>query len=301
MRSRLLIISPVRNEETHFERCARALANQTRPPDLWVVVDDGSDDGTPALLASLERELPFMHVASTPAEYTRGVVDRHALAATPRAFNWALRKLDWRRFTHLGKLDGDIELPPRYFDRLLRRFSERPRLGIAGGALVEPARRGWREDRVPSHHVRGALKLYSRDCFEAIGGIQERLGWDTIDEVYARMVGFDTRSFDDLVAHHHRPVASADGLLRGHARYGRAAYVLQYTLVWALLRSLKAAASRPVGLSGAAFLHGYVLAAVRSEPRVDDPEYRHFVRRELRDRMRTGRARLVSWPSPHAR
>jgi biofilm PGA synthesis N-glycosyltransferase PgaC len=292
MRSSLLIISPVRNEEAHIKRSARALASQTCPPDLWVVVDDGSEDGTSTLLEALRRELSFMRVVSTPAGYTRGVVDRHAVAAAPRAFNWALRGLDWRRFTHLGKLDGDIELPPDYFERLLRRFAEEPRLGIAGGALVEPAKTGWREDRVPQHHVRGALKLYSRECFEAIGGIQERLGWDTIDEVYARMLGFETRSFDDLVARHHRPVASADGLLRGHARFGHAMYVLHYSAAWVLLRSFKVAASRPFAISGASFLYGYLRAALRSEPQVDDADYRRFVRRELRDRLMGAPVRL---------
>jgi poly-beta-1,6-N-acetyl-D-glucosamine synthase len=293
MRSHLLIISPVRNEEAHIELAARALAKQTRPPDLWVVVDDGSDDRTPALLESLQSELPFMRRVSTPAGYTREAVDRHAVAATPRAFNWALRGLDWRRFTHLGKLDGDIELPPDYFERLLRRFSEQSRLGVAGGTLVEPAGAGWRKARVPSHHVRGALKLYSRECFEAIGGIEERLGWDTIDEVYARMLGFATRSFDDLVARHHRPVASADGQLRGQARYGHALYVLQYSCPWVLLRSFKVAASRPIGLSGAAFLYGYLRAALRSEPRVGDAAYRRFVRDELRGRLMRAPSRLT--------
>ena len=71
-------------------------------------------------------------------------------------------------------------------------------------------------------------EVYSRECFEAIGGIDERLGWDTIDETYARLRGFTTRSFDGLVARHHRPVGTADGTLRGRARHGQCAYILHY-------------------------------------------------------------------------
>ena len=63
--------------------------------------------------------------------------------------------------------------------------------------LLERDARRLASDPVPGYHVRGALKLYSRACFEAIGGIEERLGWDTIDETYARMRGFRTQSFDD--------------------------------------------------------------------------------------------------------
>jgi poly-beta-1,6-N-acetyl-D-glucosamine synthase len=285
-RLRILIVSPVRNEAEHIERTVAALAEQTRPPDCWLVIDDGSEDRTLRLLEELSSDLPFMRVLATPPGYTRGTVDRHAVAAAPRAFNWALRHADVSDFTHLGKLDGDIELPPDYFERLLERFEEDSALGVAGGTLVEPARDGrWKPARVPPHHVRGALKLYSRACFEAIGGVEERLGWDTIDEVYARMRGFRTRSFDDLVARHHRPVASADGRLRGHARFGRAFYTLCYGLPWVTLRSMKVAAERPYGISAVAFMYGYVSAAAGSCPRIEDEEYRRCVKHELRGRM----------------
>jgi poly-beta-1,6-N-acetyl-D-glucosamine synthase len=297
---RVLLISPVRNEEEHVARTARALAAQTRPPDLWLVVDDGSDDATPELLHRLAVEIPFMRVLSTPDDHTARGPDRLALAAEARAFNWALAQVDGLTpgegqtlppgggsdpFTHIGKLDGDIELQPDYLERLLGRFARDPDLGIAGGVLVERRRGGWREDPVPDYHVRGALKLYSSACFERIGGIEERLGWDTIDETYARMHGFGTRSFGDLVARHHRPVATADGALRGRARHGQCAYILGYGLPWVALRSLKVAASWPQGLSGAAFLYGYLRSAVRRDSKVEDPEFRRFTRRELRARL----------------
>ena len=76
------------------------------------------------------------------------------------------------------------------------------------------------------------MKCYSLECFQAIGGIQERLGWDTIDEIYARMRGYRTRVFPDLIAHHHRPWGSADGTLRGRARHGRCAYIVHFPLPW---------------------------------------------------------------------
>jgi len=281
----LLLITPVRNEADHIVRTARAVAAQTRPPDVWLVVDDGSDDATPELLRSLSEEIGFLRVLGAPRGHTAAGPDRLALAAEARAFNWALSQVDPESYAYIGKLDGDIELPPDYFERLLARFQGDPALGVAGGTLVERERGAWRIQRVPSYHVRGALKLYSRACFEAIGGIDERLGWDTIDETYARLRGFRTQSFDDLVARHHRPVGTADGALRGRARHGQCAYILHYGLPWVTLRSVKVAASWPVGLSGVAFLYGYLRSAARREPRVDDPAFRRLVRRELRARL----------------
>jgi hypothetical protein len=291
----LLLITPVRNEAAHIVRTARAVAAQTRPPDLWLVADDGSDDATPDLLRQLAAEIPCLRVITMPRGHTKAGPDRLALAAEARAFNWALSQVDLSDYTHVGKLDGDIELAPDYFELLLQRLDEDPALGIVGGMLLEPTVDGWRRERVPDYHVRGALKLYTRACFEAIGGIEERLGWDTIDETYARLHGFATRSFPDLVARHHRPEATADGALRGRARHGQCAYILHYGLPWVVLRSLKEAAYRPVGLSGAAFLYGYLRSAARREPRVEDDAFRALVRRELRARLHP--THLIGWAS----
>jgi poly-beta-1,6-N-acetyl-D-glucosamine synthase len=295
--TRLVLITPARNEASHIERTAAAVAAQTRRPDRWLIVDDGSSDETPALLRRLEAELPFLEVLSAPQSGLGPAGDRLALAAEARAFNWAVQRAGMDDFTHLGKLDADIELPPEYFAQLLTRFAEWPRLGIGGGDLLEPGPRGWQLTRVPSYHVRGAMKLYSRSCFEEIGGVEERLGWDTIDETYARMRGYETRTFGDLLARHHRPVATADGALRGRARHGECAYIVRYGAGWVLLRSFKVAGSRPWGLSGLAFLYGYLRAALRRAPRVEDEAFRRFTASELRARMRAAPRRLRRTPS----
>ncbi len=285
----LLLVTPARDEAVHLERTIEAVAAQTRPPDLWLIVDDGSSDATPEILERWAAQLPFLRVLRAPQRGNEAGGDRLALAAEARAFNWALGCVETGEFSHLGKLDADIELPPHYFERLLERFEREPALGVAGGGLLEQGRDGWYLTKVPAYHVRGALKLYSRECFEAIGGIEERLGWDTIDETYARMSGFSTRSLPGLDARHHRPVATRGGTLRGRARHGQCAYILRYSAWWVALRSLKVACSRPFGLSGLAFLYGYARSAARREERVEDERFRRFVADELRSRVRIGR------------
>lgn len=281
--TRLLLITPARDEAAHLERTIRAVAAQTQPPDLWLVVDDGSSDETPAILRRLAGEVPFLRPLGPPPGRPQGE-DGLALAAEARAFNAALASVEAGEFTHVGKLDADIELPPDYFERLLASFAADPRLGIAGGTLLERGSGEWQPTPGPTHHVRGALKLYSRECLAAIGGIEERLGWDTIDEVSARMLGFATRSLPGLAARHHRPVGSRGGVLRGRARHGRCAYALRYSAWWVVLRSLKTALERPYFACGAAYLYGYTRAALRREDRVEDDRFRRFVAAELRGR-----------------
>lgn len=282
---RLLVISPVRNEAAHIERVVLAMAAQTHRPDLWILVDDHSTDETPRILARLAERLDFISVLNSPPRAAVATKDRLAVAAEARAFNLALDSVPWGTFTHIAKLDGDIELPPRYFELLLERFAQEPELGLAGGALREGDGSQGREDTPSDYHVRGALKCYTADCLRAIGGIEERLAWDTNDEIFARMRGFKTRTLADLVALHLRPCASADGILRGIARHGRCAYIAQFPLSWISLRAVKIALQPPVVLSGVVFLGGYLWAGVTRTPRVEDREFRRFIRRELRGRM----------------
>jgi hypothetical protein len=288
-RQRLLVISPVYNESRHIERVVRAMAAQTRPPDLWIIADDGSTDGTLEILRRLEGEVPFLEVVEHEAvDDEDASADRLAVALEAKAFNRALATVGGpEEYTHIGKLDGDVELPAHWYETLLSRFAEDPGLGLAGGTLVEPQSDGrLRPLLIPDHHVHGALKLFSRECFEASGGIRETLAWDTIDETYARKQGYATRSYKELVGVHLRPAASADGRLRGRARHGECAWILHYPLPWVLLRSLRVARDSPVVASGVWFLWGYARAAARETPRVADSEFRSFTRAELGDRVR---------------
>jgi len=296
MQPSILIVSPVRNEIAHIERVVRAVAAQELAPARWIVVDDRSDDGTLELLRTLEAEVDFLTVVDRDAATGNGVVrDRLASAPEARNFNFGIELAGWRDYTHVMKLDGDIELPPHYLRELIDRFAADPRLGLAGGVLIEPMPGGAvRAIKIARNHVHGALKLYTRECLERIGGIQERLGWDTIDETYARMRGFTTYSFPDLVSMHLRPIGSADGTLRGHARHGECAYISHYTPTFVALRALKVGRRRPAVLSGLAFVYGFARAHARHVERVPDGEYRRFTHRELRGRLLRG-AR-GAWP-----
>lgn len=291
---RMLLISPVHNEANHIEQVVRAVAAQRRPPDSWVIVDDGSIDGTAEKLEALVADVPFARLVRTPPNYTVDEGDRNAAGGPDRAWNYGLAQVDHREYTHVGKLDGDIVLAPEYLEQLLGRFRDEPELGMAGGAVTE-----WREDRwwtmpTPADHVTPQARLYSVACFDAIGGMPPYMGADVITTVYAKMRGYRTRTFADLPIRHLRPMATADGVRRGRKRQGAYQYIVHYPFAWILLRALVVAVRfRPRGLSGLWYLQGYIEAALKRTQRVEDPEWRVFARAEQRARFRAGVRRAL--------
>jgi GT2 family glycosyltransferase len=291
--SRLLVVTPARNEADHIDAMAAAVAAQTRPPDLWVVVDDSSTDDTLARARALERELGFLRVLEAPAVAATGG-DRLAVAAEARAFNWALAQTGAEGFDYVGKLDADIVVDPRHFERLVAELESDPKLGIAGCWLVEEHGGRWVHNVMPEYHVNGAVKLYRAGCLREIGGVEERLAWDTIDQTRARMLGWKTRSLHGIDARHLRRSGSAAGVLRGSARHGECVWIVAYPLPVVLLRALRLAIGPPPRLAGPAFLYGWLRAAVRQRGRVEDPALRAFSRRE--QWARVAAPILAAWP-----
>ncbi len=284
--SRILLVSPVFNERAHIEHVLQGVTSQELRPAKWIIIDDHSTDGTYEVLRSWESRFDFVEVVRSDAgAQRRQGADGLALAREAAAFNHALKRVNLEDYDFVGKLDGDVELSPEHFRELVERSHADPSLGIVGCELIEPAGTRWVTRPIPSHHVHGATKLYRRECFVRIGGIEERLGWDVVDEIYARMIGFRTRTFQDVVGRHLRPEGAANGQLRGRVRAGQVAYIANFHAWWVVPRAVKVALTRPYGLAGIAFLYGYFRAAVERQERLGDEAYRSFIRAEFLARI----------------
>lgn len=281
----ILVVVTFRDEEGCLDTMLESMVQQDRRPDHMILVDDGSTDGSPEVAAEFAARHEWLRVLRRPQRPRER--DRLREGSVWQAVLWALEQTP-ASYDILAKVDADLRLPPDFLSHLERRFEQDPRLGMAGAHLSALDRRGRLcRERNPIFHVRGATKLYRRECFEQIAPIPPILGWDTIDEVKARMRGWTTSSFEipsgDPVQM--RPTGSLDGNLRAFRRYGRGAYAYGAHPLHVMLGAVRRIGDRPWGLGAINYLAGWLLSIPSQVPRAD-PDVRAFARQEQLDAIR---------------
>ncbi|MDY7106591.1 MAG: glycosyltransferase family A protein [Actinomycetota bacterium] len=276
-----MVVTPVRDEAALVGRTIDSVAAQELRPAEWVLVDDGSTDGTAAVLDRRAAEHDWIRVVHRA---DRGA--RVAGSGVMEAFHAGLEVLETADWHYLVKLDADLVLPPDYFSRCLARAEADPGLGVVGGLVVDRDAGAARLERHPGFHVRGATKIYARACWEAIGGTVAAPGWDTLDEVTANHLGWRTRTFDDVVAVQQRLTGGPVGRWNDVAKNGRASYRLGYHPAFVLARAVRKLSQPPRLTSAAALVWGYASAALTHAEPVGAPEVRRYLRRQQLDRLR---------------
>jgi biofilm PGA synthesis N-glycosyltransferase PgaC len=285
MNTRYVIITPVRNEEAHLRFTIESLTRQRVPPVEWVIVDDGSTDGTWGILQECARKFPWMRPVHRP---DRGF--RKSGGGVVEAFDAGYATLACHDWDFIVKLDGDLTFEPDYFEKCFEYFEREPSLGVGGGVIYDLMPDGTKRFELwgPPFHVRGATKIYRRACWEAIGGFWPAPGWDTLDEVKANMVGWTTKSFADLHLQHLRPTGAADGLWRNLVKNGRSNYISGYHPLFMLAKCVSRLRRRPYFMGSIALAYGFLVGYLKRVPRVDDPELIRYLRREQLARLRGG-------------
>jgi poly-beta-1,6-N-acetyl-D-glucosamine synthase len=73
MSQRYVLISPCRNEADYMRHTLDSVIGQTVQPTKWVIVDDGSSDATPAILAEYTQKYPWINVVKRADRGKRAV------------------------------------------------------------------------------------------------------------------------------------------------------------------------------------------------------------------------------------
>lgn len=290
------VISPVRDEAEHLARTATSMLAQTHPPLEWVIVDDGSSDGTRAIAEAYASEHDWISVVSARRTHRRA-----RGAPIVEAFEDGRATLRERPDV-IVKLDGDLFLPSHFFAWVGATFTRDPRAGIVGGVVWIRDGDRWRLDGRVARNVNGVAKAYSTDCLDDIGGLRRSMGWDGIDEYGARARGWNVRVLEELSILHYKPRGSKQPWHQARWEEGLGNHYMGYYPLFLLLRAgYRMLVEPPRVLGGVVLATGFAYASLRSLPRVDDPAAIRELRTEQRARMRHllgGKRRAIAGPAP---
>jgi len=280
---RYVVITPARNESRHMRGLIESMVAQSRLPLRWVIVSDASTDGTDEIVESYRRGFDWIELVRMPEKRDR------SFAAKVSCFNAGFERVKDLPYDVIASLDADITFQPDYFEYLLERFEENPRLGVGGTPFVEGAGAQYDYRFTNIEHVSGACQVFRRDCFADIGGYVPIKGGgiDWVAVSTARMKGWQTRTFTERVCHHHRPMGSGSaGRVKSIFRHGWKDYYLGGHPLWQLFRALYQTTRRPYVVGGLSLLAGYCWAGLSGTKRLVSKELMAFHRAEQLTRLR---------------
>ena len=274
-----LIISPCRNEAAFMIKTLDSVVKQSVLPALWIIVDDGSTDATPAILAEYAAKHSFIKVVTRKNRGHRSVGP-----GVIEAFYEGLETVDLKQFDFICKLDLDLIMPPRYFETLIARMMDNPRLGNCSGKpyYIDKVTGDFVSEGCGDENAIGASKFYRRECFEEIGGFVRQVMWDGIDGHRCRQLGWIAMSWDepDIRFTHLRPMGSSQqNIITGRVRHGFGQYFMGTGFVYMLASGVYRMTRPPLVIGGLAMMWGYIKSFLTRVPRFEDKELASFIRK----------------------
>jgi len=277
-----VLITPARNEAEFIELTIQSMIAQTCLPLKWVIVSDGSTDGTDDIVKMHIQNYPWIEFVRTPER-----MERH-FAGKVYAFNAGYEKVKYLNYDIVGSLDADISFDSEYFAFLLDKFIQDKQLGVAGTPFREGDKQyDYRFTNI--EHVSGACQLFRKECFESIGGYTPLKvgGIDLVAVTTARMKGWKTRTFTEKISLHHKMTQSDKNTrLKITFKSGYHDYLMGSSPLWQIFRSIYQMTNKPFFLRGIYFFAGYFWAVLKCAERPVSKEFTKFRRQEQLSRLK---------------
>jgi glycosyltransferase involved in cell wall biosynthesis len=254
-----VLITPARNEAAFIELTLKSVVSQTVSPVKWVIVNDGSTDGTEEIVKKYAAVYPWIELIQMPERRERSFAGKAA------AVNAGYKRIEGLQYEVIGNLDADVSFEPDYFEFLMARFAENPKLGVGGTAFQEGTLT-YNYEFVGIEHVSGMCQMFRRKCFDDIGGYAsvKSGGIDLIAVLSARAKGWETRTFVEKSFVHHRTQGGALHTgLRGRLNMGRKDYLLGNHPMWEIFRSVYQMTHKPYFIGGFLVLVSYFWNSLR--------------------------------------
>ena len=296
-----VLATPAKNEEKNLPMLIQSILEQTIMPAIWVIVDDGSNDGTHGIIRAAQEEHGWIQSASV-REHPRDI-GRHYAQVCNEGFNFAIKYCEDHNtpYEYIGLVDSDMTLESDLFEKLIKEFEKNPRLGVASGTVYnninnELIPEGAREDV-----LMGSPRLWRKKCFEETGGgYLISYSADAVSNVLAKLRGWEVKRFEKIRAIQARKTSSAEGLWKGYNVNGKSDYFRNYHPLFVISKGLKRLFKSPYYI-GIAYLYGYLSGVLRRMDKIDNEEikdyYYHqkhkeiieYYKNKLRNKLKWGR------------
>jgi glycosyltransferase involved in cell wall biosynthesis len=272
-----VLVTPVRNEEATIHITIESVIRQTIHPREWVIVSDGSTDGTDDIVRRYAAAHAFIRLLRLDHKHTHSFA---AVVFATEAGHQAIRTTD---YDFIGLLDADVRFAADYYEKLIQKFAEQRRLGLAGGWVRDVVNGKFEGGRPNLREIAGATQFFRRACFESLGGLMPipEGGWDAITCVRARMNGYETRTFPDLVMEHLKPRNAAFGNpVSRKWQMGIRDYTLASHPLFEAVKCLSHVPKSPVVIGAAARFAAFVTCMISGRKVTLPPDLARFVRQE---------------------
>ena len=276
-----ILITAAYNEEKNIEKTIQSVISQSMLPSEWILVSDGSIDNTDSIIQSYQKKYGFITYHRIPNE------NKHGFASKVFALQAGIDKIKSSSYEFIGTLDADVTFDKDYFKKIILKFEKNPKLGIAGGNVVE-LHRGKIFKRIKTFNsVAGAVQFFKKDCFEKTGDFLplEYGGEDAAKEIIARMKGWEVKTFPDIEVVHHGFVGGRNPF-RNRYRAGIQHCLLGYHPVFYLSRCIYRLKERPVIIGSVIELIGFCYAALKYKEKKVPPDVVQYLRSEQLRRLK---------------
>lgn len=284
---KLGIITPFKNESETIGTLVDSILTQKNVDFYWLLINDGStDNGESIVKAKISN-----HKNVNIIDRVGATQERKTGGNVVQLINDGIKYFSENnyKFDILLKIDADVELiDDNHFKFILDKFEKFPKLGIASGNVFHISTTGAKVfESKYKWKTQGQAKFYRKSCLEDIGGLKPFKGWDGIDDVMARNLGYITQKFFELEVKHmyETQTRSAEGgLFAGIKRevmgYRHRAYPFWFYTV----KSSKLLFQRPYFIRAFYFLIFSIYANIKIEHKLDNKEVemvRKHIKRQL--------------------
>lgn len=274
-----ILITPVRNEENNIPKLVECVIKQTILPILWIIINNDSNDNTPKLLSSLEKEFNFIHILNQDyIEKSEGHLNFSITVKKAYDFAIALSNSLKINYDYVGKLDADIIIPKDFFEKLIMNCKNDSKIGVASGKMLhyDPDNNSKNKNEKYFSDEISDERIYKKQFLEQIGGFPiTKYSPDTVMLAKARINGWKIITYDNIDFYHVRHSFPPKRKWKSSVITGESKYYLNYSPLLFFLGFIYLLTQKPF-YPALAMLYGYLNSILKRKEKIKDESIREY-------------------------